>query len=80
MRGEVLIVSERLRLAFTGDILVNVKGFTKEQYDFNLLAPYLMTSVNVDSAKAKLIRGIVNERYSDYILCPGHGMPMFPEK
>lgn len=80
VRGEVLIVSERLRLAFTGDILVNVKGFTKEQYDFNLLAPYLMTSVNVDSAKAKLIRGMVNERYSDYILCPGHGMPMFPEK
>ena len=80
VRGEVLIVSERLKLAFTGDILVNVKGFTKEQYDFNLLAPYLMTSVNVDSAKAKAIRGIVNERYSDYILCPGHGMPMFPEK
>lgn len=80
VRGETLIVSEKLRLAFTGDILVNVKGFTKEQYDFNLLAPYLMTSVNVDSALAKVIRGETIERFGGYILCPGHGFPMFPEE
>ena len=73
VRGEMLIVCDRLKIAFTGDILVNVKGFTKEQYEFNLIAPYLMTSVNVDSKKARAIRALTQEMLKDYTILPGHG-------
>ena len=47
-----MIVSEELRLVFTGDITVNIAGFTEEQAKFNVLAPYLMTSVNMNSQLA----------------------------
>ena len=54
--GEVILVEETHRLAFTGDIFVNIKGFTPEQAQFNTLAPYLMTSVDTDPALAKAER------------------------
>ena len=40
------------RIALTGDVFVNLKGFTSEQAAFNRLAPYLMTSVDTDPQKA----------------------------
>lgn len=73
VRGENLIVSDDLKLVFTGDIYVNIDGFTDEQREFNLLAPYLMTSVNVDSAKAKIERSLLFGNYADFLLLPGHG-------
>ena len=66
-------VEKEKKLVFTGDIFVNVKGFTPEQYDFNLLAPYLMGSVNTDSKKASACRKILISNCEDYLLCPGHG-------
>ena len=36
--------------------LINVKGSTKEQREFNTLAPYLMQSVNMDSDRARQCR------------------------
>lgn len=53
VKGEVIYIERREKLAFTGDILVNIKGFTKEQGAFNRLAPYLMTSVDTDPELAK---------------------------
>lgn len=53
VKGEVIYIERREKLAFTGDILVNIKGFTKEQAAFNRLAPYLMTSVDTDPELAK---------------------------
>lgn len=47
-----MLVDDAHRIVFSGDIMVNIKGFSKEQYDFNLLAPYLMTTVNLDSRRA----------------------------
>ena len=73
LKGEIILVEKEKKLLFTGDIFVNVKGFTPEQYDFNLLAPYLMGSVNMDSAKAAACRKIILEKAEDYLLCPGHG-------
>lgn len=73
VKGEIILVDKENKILFTGDIFVNVKGFSKEQYDFNLLAPYLMTSVNTDSKKAKICRNIILEKTGDYLLCPGHG-------
>ncbi len=73
--GEVVIVDEAEKLAFTGDIAVNIRGFSKDQAAFNRLAPYLMTSVNVDSAAAGLEREELMRRFpqSQYIYCCGHG-------
>ncbi|MDO5824781.1 MAG: hypothetical protein Q4Q22_00185 [Methanosphaera sp.] len=73
LKGEIILVEKEKKIVFTGDIFVNVKGFTKEQYDFNLLAPYLMGSVNTDSSKAAACRKILLNKCEDYLLCPGHG-------
>ena len=73
VRGENLIVCEALGLVFTGDIYVNAEGFTDEQREFNTLAPYLMTSVNVDSAKAREERRQLFADYAGYRLMPAHG-------
>ena len=73
LKGEIILVEKEKKLIITGDIFVNVKGFTPEQYDFNLLAPYLMGSVNTDSKKASECRNIILNKCKDYLLCPGHG-------
>ena len=73
--GEVVIVDEEDKLAFTGDIAVNIRGFSKDQAAFNRLAPYLMTSVNVDSAAAGVERDDLMRMFprSEYVYCCGHG-------
>ena len=73
LKGEIILVEKEKKIVFTGDIFVNVKGFTPEQYDFNLLAPYLMGSVNTDSKKASTCRKILISKCENYLLCPGHG-------
>lgn len=76
VKGETIIVCKKYKLIFTGDILVNIEGFSEEQRQFNLLAPYLMTSVNVDSEKAKYIRKLILKHYQGYTFYPGHGDPV----
>jgi Zn-dependent hydrolases, including glyoxylases len=73
--GELVFICEDEKLIFTGDIFVNIKGFTKEQAEFNIIAPYLMTSVDIDPKKAAVTRNFVVEhiKKSDYMICPGHG-------
>ncbi len=73
VKGEVVIVCEQLKILFTGDIFVNAKGFSEKQKQFNLLAPYLMTSVNVDSFKAKKLREHIAKEYVGFTAYPGHG-------
>lgn len=69
------LVCEAESLVFSGDIVVNISGFTREQAAFNRLAPYLMTSVNMDSRRASQERDALTERFSPgaYIYCCGHG-------
>ena len=76
--GEIVLCEENNKLVFTGDIIVNIKGFTKEQAAFNELAPYLMTSVNMDSPLASAERRAVLKQFSDsvYTYCCGHGAIM----
>lgn len=73
--GEVLVIVKKHKLIFTGDVIVNVNGFTPEQQLFNTLAPYLMTSVDMYPERAhefrkKVYKYIKNEGYT---ICPGHG-------
>ncbi len=46
--GETVLIDYVHRIAFTGDIYVNIKGMTPEQAKYNTYAPILMTSVDTD--------------------------------
>jgi len=79
--GEMIYVCKEAGIVFTGDILVNINGFSKERAEFNSLAPYLMKSVNVNSQKAKmmrqqamaLIQSISEANGKPCFICGGHG-------
>jgi glyoxylase-like metal-dependent hydrolase (beta-lactamase superfamily II)/acetolactate synthase regulatory subunit len=81
VRGEMVFVCRKYGVIFTGDILVNISGFTPERAEFNSLAPYLMRSVNIDSVKATRMRneviGLAGEigknNQKPCIICGGHG-------
>ncbi len=81
VNGEMVYACEKAGVVFTGDILVNINGFSQERAEFNSLAPYLMKSVNVDSQKAKEMRKQANKLIFDItkknnkpcIVCGGHG-------
>ena len=66
------------RLALTGDLLVNLKGFTPEQQAFNRLAPYLMTSVDADPPAARRQRQLLMEILGpgSWLILGGHGAAM----
>lgn len=80
VRGETILFCRESRLIFTGDNLVNIRGFSPEQRAFNSLAPYLMTSVNVDSEKATACRELLEQMSAGCLICPGHGMWELPEE
>ena len=79
--GEMIYVCREAGIVFTGDILVNINGFSQERTEFNSLAPFLMKSVNVNSKKATemrkqvmaLIQDISNQNMKPCIICGGHG-------
>ncbi|MDP4093883.1 MAG: MBL fold metallo-hydrolase [Bacillota bacterium] len=79
--GEMIFLCREHSVIFTGDNLVNINGFSTGRAEFNSLAPYLMTSVNVDSRKASEMRNqIVNfieeigiNNHKPCIVCGGHG-------
>ena len=79
--GETIFICKEHSLIFVGDNLVNINGFSKEQTEFSILAPYLMTSVNIDSQKAKevriaimkLIAEVESNTQKPCLICSGHG-------
>lgn len=74
VKGETVYFDPEKRVMFTGDNLVNIKGFSKDQKAFNVLAPYLMTSVNDDSKEATACRKLLMKWAKGVFVCPGHGM------
>ena len=76
--GEIVIVCEELKIVFSGDIVVNISGFSKQQQEFNAIAPYLMTSVNTNPSKATEEREFLLQLFepSKYMYCCGHGAPI----
>ncbi|MCL1984062.1 MAG: MBL fold metallo-hydrolase, partial [Methanomassiliicoccaceae archaeon] len=77
LQGEMLFFSEEPAVMFTGDIYINVNGLTKGREEFHSLAPFLMTSVNVNSARAKRMRAAVKDLLDksgkECLVCSGHG-------
>ena len=75
LRGEAVLIDYTHRLAFTGDIYVNLKGMTSEQSEYNRYAPILMTSVDTDpklcAAERKAILGRLGA--GNWQIFGGHG-------
>ena len=74
VKGETIFVDPEQKVMFTGDNLVNIRGFSPDQMTFNALAPYLMTSVNMDSKEATACRKQLLKWAKGMFVCPGHGM------
>jgi glyoxylase-like metal-dependent hydrolase (beta-lactamase superfamily II) len=51
--GQVFLYSKNHGLLFTADSVINFASLTKERADYSSLAAFLVTSVNVDSDRAK---------------------------
>ena len=73
--GELALIDYEHALAFTGDIYVNLKGFTPEQAEYNRCAPILMTSVDTDARLAAQERGALMRRLggAGWRIFGGHG-------
>ena len=49
MSGEIILIDYTHKLAFTGDVFINLNGLTEGQFEYNKYAPILMTSVDTDA-------------------------------
>lgn len=74
--GETVLIDYRHRLAFTGDIYVNIHGMTREQAAYNQYAPVLMTSVDTDPVLCAEERNAVMQRLGAGVwkIFGAHGM------
>lgn len=69
--GETVLIDRNLRIAFTGDIYINIHGLTPRQASYNRYAPVLMTSVDTDPALC------AEERRAVAGLTPGDAWKIF---
>ena len=54
-----MLIDREHKIAFTGDIYVNIPGMTREQAEYNRYAPVLMTSVDTDPALCTAERNFI---------------------
>jgi glyoxylase-like metal-dependent hydrolase (beta-lactamase superfamily II)/uncharacterized protein with ACT and thioredoxin-like domain len=84
MHGELFYLCPEVGLLFPQDAVINFKSLSPERTEYNVLADYLMTSVNVDSKLAREERNAllsliseINEklikRGKKCLICCGHG-------
>ncbi|MBE6632148.1 MAG: Zn-dependent hydrolase [Ruminococcaceae bacterium] len=73
--GENVFIDYTHRIAFTGDIYVNVKDMTPEQAKYNQYAPILMTSVDTDPKLCAAERSSIMQRLGngDWHVYGAHG-------
>ncbi len=60
--GEIVLIDYKNHIAFTGDIFINLRGFTPEQAKYNQYAPILMTSVDTDPKLCAVERQAIIQR------------------
>jgi glyoxylase-like metal-dependent hydrolase (beta-lactamase superfamily II) len=84
MHGELFYLCPEEGLLFPQDAVINFKSLSPERTEYNVLADYLMTSVNVDSKLAREERNALLSLISDIdgrlaekgkkcLICCGHG-------
>lgn len=73
--GEILLIDFEHRVAFTGDVFVNLNNLTKKQAEYNKYAPILMTSVDTDSELCAKERAAFLQRLGvgKWSIFGGHG-------
>jgi len=83
--GQIFLYSRDHGLLFTADSVINFTSLTKERAEFSSLAAFLVTSVNVDSEKAKqertallelaqeTDRELAKKGHQRCLICGGHG-------
>jgi len=62
LKGETVLIDYSHRIAFTGDVYINIRGLTADQARYNQYAPILMTSVDTDPELCALQRNAVLQR------------------
>jgi glyoxylase-like metal-dependent hydrolase (beta-lactamase superfamily II)/uncharacterized protein with ACT and thioredoxin-like domain len=84
MHGEVFYLCPEEGLLFPEDAVINFRSLSPDRTEYNVLADYLMTSVNVDSKLAREERnalisliseidGKLAEKGKKCLICCGHG-------
>ena len=73
--GEILLIDYEHKLAFTGDVFINLKDLTKKQAEYNQYAPILMTSVDTDAELCSKERSAFLQRLGagTWSIFGGHG-------
>jgi glyoxylase-like metal-dependent hydrolase (beta-lactamase superfamily II) len=75
-RGEAVITCPELKLAFTGDLLVNERGMSESQRAFCDLQSFVRTSYDTKPELAEEIRRQLRADLGGYTVCPARG-PIF---
>ncbi len=75
LKGEIVLIDYFNKVAFTGDIYVNIHGMTAEQSEYNRYAPILMTSVDTDPELCRQEREALMQRLGtgSWHIFSGHG-------
>jgi len=75
LSGEIILIDFEHRIAFTGDVFVNLNGLTKKQAEYNKYAPILMTNVDTDHDTCNLERQAFLSRLGacEWGIFGGHG-------
>ena len=73
--GEVILIDFKNKVAFTGDVFINLKDLTKKQAEYNQYAPILMTSVDTDADLCSKERTAFLQRLGvgEWHIFGGHG-------
>ena len=73
--GEILLIDFEHKIAFTGDVFINLTDLTKKQAEYNQYAPILMTSVDTDQKLCSRERAAFLQRLGvgEWSIFGGHG-------
>lgn len=76
LKGEIILIDYENKIAFTGDVYVNMGGMTSEQKLYNSYAPILMVSVDTDPELCAAERTAVMQRLGvgNWQIFGAHGM------
>ena len=75
LSGEIILIDFEHKVAFTGDVFVNLKDLTKKQAEYNQYAPILMTSVDTNAELCSKERSAFLQRLGvgEWNIFGGHG-------
>ena len=75
LSGEILLIDFEHKIAFTGDVFINLSDLTKKQAEYNQYAPILMTSVDTDAKLCSKERLCFLQRLGvgEWSIFGGHG-------